>query len=67
MNFNEIRQMAKTMHINSHRMNKKDLIRAIQRAEQNVDCYGTSRVEECHEDNCLWREDCRSQREQTIH
>jgi hypothetical protein len=39
-------------------MEKGDLIRAIQRAEGNFDCYGTATEEECDQEGCLWREDC---------
>jgi hypothetical protein len=60
MTFNEIQTMAKGMSINIYRMKKTDLIRSIQRAENNIDCYGTERVENCYQDNCLWRDDCRS-------
>ena len=61
MNFNDIRQKAKDMEIKTHRKNKSDLIRAIQRAENNIDCYGTTRVDVCDENACLWRSDCLSQ------
>jgi hypothetical protein len=60
MNFNEIQNMAKGMGINIYRMKKTEMIQSIQRAENNNDCYGTERVENCHEDACLWRGDCRS-------
>ena len=58
MTFKEIRIMAKGMGINSYRMKKTDLVRAIQRAENNMQCYGTGRVEYCNEDAYLWRNDC---------
>ena len=58
MNFNDIRTMAKGMNINTARMKKTDVIRSIQRAEHNIDCYATPRVEQCGEDTCLWRKDC---------
>jgi len=58
MNFNEIRIMAKDMGISTYRMKKMDMIRAIQRAENNIECYGTQRGENCHEDGCLWRNEC---------
>ena len=58
MEFNEIRKMAKTMGINTYRMKKANLIRAIQRAENNAECYGTEWVEKCHQDVCSWRENC---------
>ena len=55
-----VKRKAKEMQVNSYRMKKKDLIRAIQRAESNIDCYATPRVEVCSEDSCLWSNDCRS-------
>lgn len=58
MTFNGIRRMAKDMGINTYQMKKMDLVRAIQRAENNIECYGTERVDYCSEDGCLWRNDC---------
>jgi len=58
MKFNEIQKMAKGMGINTFQMKKKDMILAVQRMENNIECYGTSRVEVCQELTCLWREDC---------
>ncbi|MDL1973656.1 MAG: SAP domain-containing protein [Desulfobacteria bacterium] len=58
MNFNAIRKMAKAMNINTYRMKKRDIIRAIQRTEQNIECYGTQRAHNCPENACLWRDDC---------
>jgi len=58
MNFNQIRKMAKEMGVNTYRMKKTDIIRAIQKAEHSIECYGTQRVTECMEDSCLWRGDC---------
>jgi len=58
MKFNEIQKKAKKMGINTFRMNKTGMIRAIQRAEDNIDCYGSVRVNYCQEWGCLWREDC---------
>ena len=43
-----------------YRMKKTDMIGSIQRAEKNIDCYNTERVENCHENACGWRGDCRS-------
>lgn len=60
MNFNEIKSMAKGVGINTRGMRKLDVIRAIQRAENNIECYGTQRVDTCNEDACLWRSDCLS-------
>lgn len=58
MNWIEVRRMAKGLDINSYRMKKPDMIRAIQYAEHNIPCFGSERVVDCGEDNCLWRSDC---------
>jgi hypothetical protein len=51
--------MAKGMGIKKYNnMKKIDLIRAIQKAENNIDCYGTQRVDSCQEETCAWRSDC---------
>lgn len=60
MRFHDILKMAKAMDINSYRMKKTDMIRGIQRAENNIECYGTERIGSCHEEACLWRSDCLS-------
>ena len=58
MKFNEIQKMAKGMGINTFKMKKIEMIKAIQGAENNIECFGTSRVEYCEELACLWRDDC---------
>jgi hypothetical protein len=58
MNFNEIRKMAKAMGVKTYRLKKPDMIRSIQREENNIQCFGTKRVESCCEHLCLWRNDC---------
>jgi hypothetical protein len=58
MKFNEIRNMAKGMGTNTYGMKKTDVVRAIQRKENNIDCYATQRVDICNEEACLWRNDC---------
>jgi hypothetical protein len=60
MKFNEIQKMAKGRGINTFQMNKTSMIRAIQRTENNMECYGTPRVNDCGESACLWRDDCLS-------
>jgi hypothetical protein len=60
MKFNEIRKMAKDLEISTYRMNKTDIIREIQRTENNIECFGTERVDYCGEDGCLWKHDCSS-------
>ena len=58
MELKEIRSIARKRGIPYAGMVKEDLIRAIQRAEGNFDCYGTATEEECDQEGCLWREDC---------
>ena len=58
MKYSQIQKMAKNMGINTYQMKKNDMILSIQRAENNIECFGTVRVEHCQELSCLWREDC---------
>ena len=56
MKVQEIRKIAGRMNIKHGKMNKTELIRAIQRAEGNTDCFGQG--QDCKETSCLWRKDC---------
>jgi hypothetical protein len=58
MKFQDIRKIAKKMGFSVGRLNKMELIRAIQKTEGNDDCFATPYVRECNQMNCLWREDC---------
>lgn len=58
MELNEIREIARAMGVRSKGMGKAELVRAIQRAEGNFDCFGTAMEEECDQEECMWREDC---------
>ena len=58
MKIHDIREIAKQNGVNVGRLNKIELIRAIQRAEGNNDCFATPYVRECNQMNCLWRKDC---------
>lgn len=60
MKLQDIRNKAREMGFNPNRMNKTDLVRAIQRHENNIECYATDRVQHCGELGCLWRTDCMS-------
>lgn len=57
MKLTEVKEKAKAMGISLKKMNKSDLIRAIQIQEGNFPCFGTS-VTSCDQKNCLWRNDC---------
>jgi len=58
MNIQKIRAIAKERGIKAGSLKKTDLIRAIQRAEGNFDCFGTAESGACNQIDCLWREDC---------
>ena len=53
----EVKELAKQKGIRLGKMNKTEIIRAIQVQEDNVPCFGTA-VEQCDQEKCLWRADC---------
>jgi hypothetical protein len=57
MKMQEIRVMAKALGINSFGKKKSDLIREIQRAEGNFDCFGTADGY-CDQQDCRFRSLC---------
>ena len=57
MNMTEVRKRAKALGLNLKTDDKKQMIRAIQAAEKNPQCYDTSRTS-CPESNCCWMSDC---------
>ncbi|MFZ3138605.1 MAG: hypothetical protein WA126_14570 [Thermodesulfovibrionales bacterium] len=58
MNLKEIKDMAKSQGITVGNMKKENIIRSIQLAEGNFDCFGTPIAGECDQMNCIWRGDC---------
>lgn len=59
MRFTEIQEIAKRRGLSTGSLkNKTDLVRAIQRAEGNFDCFGTAVDGICSQLHCLWRGDC---------
>jgi hypothetical protein len=58
MKMQKIKERAKETGIKVGKMSKTELIRAIQRAEGNNDCFAAKDVSSCVQLNCLWREDC---------
>ena len=57
MNVREVREVAKGLKIKNYtRLTREELIRAIQCAEGNADCFG--KIEECGQADCCWREGC---------
>jgi hypothetical protein len=57
MTMKEIRGMAKRLGIKSFGKTKADLIREIQRAEGNFDCFGSAK-DFCDQWDCLFRTLC---------
>jgi hypothetical protein len=60
MNLKEIKEIAKNRGISAGKMKKDELIRSLQKAEGNFDCFGTAVSGECSQMDCIWREDCLS-------
>jgi len=58
MNMQEVRGMAKEFGIKTSRMNKMNLIKAIQLSEGNFSCYASATGGECDQQECAWRADC---------
>ena len=58
MKLEEVKEIAKKLNIKGGRSKKSDLVRSIQRAEQNDVCFETGNAHICGQDACLWREDC---------
>ncbi|MFZ5773052.1 MAG: Rho termination factor N-terminal domain-containing protein [Thermodesulfobacteriota bacterium] len=57
MTVTEVRRKAKELGIKAGNMKKADLIRAIQTAEGNSNCFGQA-SENCVQENCCWKKDC---------
>jgi len=59
MNVSEVRQRSQVMGMTGlGRMRKGDMIRAIQLAEGNTDCFGAPWRFDCQLFECCWRRDC---------
>ena len=58
MKMQEVRSMAKFLGLkDTFGLSKADLIRGIQRAEGNFDCFGTAK-DDCDQFQCRFRDDC---------
>jgi hypothetical protein len=58
MNMQELHVIAKSHGIRPEYMYKIELIRSIQLAEGNFDCFATAKEGRCDQLDCRWREDC---------
>ncbi len=58
MKIQDIRKMAKDYKIDSFGKSKMEIIRSLQKAEGNFDCYGRASSGFCDQGACVWKEDC---------
>jgi hypothetical protein len=58
MTLKQVKDIAKQKNIKTGNMKKEDVVRAIQRAEGNFECFGTAMSGFCDQYTCLWRVDC---------
>jgi hypothetical protein len=61
MQIKKIKEIAQKNGVTPGRMSRTELIRAIQRAEGNSDCFATMHFNDCNQINCLWRTDCKAE------
>ena len=59
MKMQAVRARAKALGINGNRKSKETLIRGIQKAEGNRDCFNRGESRTCGQSACAWRSDCR--------
>lgn len=57
MKMSKVREKAKALRIKAKNPTKVELIRMIQRAEGNFDCFGRAKSY-CDQEQCCFREDC---------
>lgn len=60
MDMKAIRSTAKSIGVKPGKLSKTELIRQIQIAEGNFDCYATATSGDCDQADCAWRGDCLS-------
>lgn len=65
MKLDEIRVIAQKRGIKAGKLNKTQLIRAIQRDEGNHECFATDVGGTCDQSACLWRGDCSTTAQKT--
>ncbi len=57
MTVKELQKMAKVLGVKTVGLRKGELIKQIQKAEGNFDCFASA-TDYCDQMNCLFREDC---------
>ena len=59
MKMAEIKTVAKAKRVNPFGKTKEALVREIQKAEQNRDCFNRGESDACGQATCAWRTDCK--------
>jgi hypothetical protein len=58
MKITSLQKKAEALGVNPNGMKKPELIRAIQAAEHNEQCFGTPRGADCPHTDCCFMSDC---------
>lgn len=58
MQIQDIRTIAKAHGLKTARISKVELVRQIQSAEGNFNCFATAVDGVCDQLGCIWRDDC---------
>lgn len=58
MKVNEIKEIAKQFDLKVGKATKSELVRSIQQAEGNMQCFDNNLSADCGQHSCVWREDC---------
>jgi len=58
MTLKKVRDIAKAKGVKTGNMKKETIIKAIQKAEGNFDCFGSAKDGVCDQLDCVWRADC---------
>lgn len=58
MKLDKIREIAKKHGIKPGKSRKDELIRGIQAAESNEQCFGKGMNDVCRQGTCLWKDIC---------
>jgi hypothetical protein len=66
MKLKEIQSIAKQFSIKPGKKKKLELVRQIQLAEGNVDCFATAVEGVCDQLECLWRKECFKQAKKLV-
>ena len=58
MTVSEIQDIGKKMGLKASKVKKAELVRMIQKTEENTPCFQTGAASSCGQENCMWLSDC---------